>query len=276
MATTAWTGLGDTERMTGKLAHQVAIVTGGNSGIGKATAHLFASEGATVALLARREKEGHEVEEEIKSKGGEALFIRCDVSEREQVEAATQKVMSSFERVDVLFNNAGGGDVRNFPEESDEGWDRVLSVNLTGTFYMCKAVWPHMVAGGGGRIVNMSSVAAQRGFSKSMYDLVGRGPSASYYAAKAGVDAFTRYVAGMGGQHNIRVNGVRPGQIITPATDVGEGQHSFKAMFDMIQILDGPGYPEDVARAVLFLVTDDSRFITGEIINIDGGLPGKL
>ena len=264
------------ERMTEKLADQVAIVTGGNSGIGEATAHLFASEGATVALLARREKEGHEVEAAIRSTGSDSLFIRCDVSERKQVDAAVQKVMSNFGRVDVLFNNAGGGDRGNFPDENDEEWNRVLSVNLTGTFYMCRAVWPHMVASGGGRIVNMSSVAAQRGFSKTMYDLVGRGPSASYYAAKAGVDAFTRYIAGMGGQHNIRANGVRPGQIITPQTDVGEGQHSMKAMFDMIQILDGPGYPEDVARAVLFLVTDDARFITGEIINIDGGMPGKL
>jgi 3-oxoacyl-[acyl-carrier protein] reductase len=133
-----------------------------------------------------------------------------------------------------------------------------------------------MIDQDGGRIVNMSSVAAQRGFSKKMYDLAGFGPSASYYAAKAGVDAFTRYIAGAGGQHNIRVNGVRPGQIITPLTNDGYGSHSLKAMFDMIQILDGPGYPEDVAKAVLFLVTDDSRFITGQIINIDGGMPGKL
>lgn len=262
--------------MSDKLATKVAIVTGGNSGIGESTAHLFASESAKVALLARREKEGHCVEEAIKREGGDALFIPCDVSERKQVDEAVQKVMSEFGSVDVLFNNAGGGDTGNFPDENDEGWDRVLSVNLTGTFYMCRAVWPHMVTGGGGRIVNMSSVAAQRGFSKKMYDLVGFGPSASYYAAKAGVDAFTRYIAGEGGQHNIRVNGVRPGQIITPLTDDGDGQHSLKAMFDMIQILDGPGYPEDVAKAVLFLVTDDSRFITGQIVNIDGGMPGKL
>lgn len=262
--------------MAKRFIGQVAIVTGGNSGIGEATAHLFATEGGRVILLARREQEGHDVEEAIRSDGGESLFIRCDVSERKQVDEAVHEVISQFGRIDVLFNNAGGGDPGNFPDESDESWDRVLSVNLTGTFYMCRAVWDHMIAGGGGKIINMSSVAAQRGFSKKMYDLVGRGPSASYYAAKAGVDAFTRYIAGVGGQYNIRVNAVRPGQIITPQTDVGEGQHSLKAMFDMIQILDGPGYPEDVARAVLFLASDDARFITGEIINIDGGMPGKL
>ena len=262
--------------MPGKLENQVAIVTGGNSGIGKTTALLFASEGAKVGLLARREKEGIDVENAIKSDGGEAMFVSCDVANRQQVDDAVGKIVSAYGGVDILFNNAGGGDRGNFPDETDEGWERVISVNLTGTFYVSRAVWPHLVRGGGGRIVNNSSVAAQRGFSKNMYDLVGRAPSASYYAAKAGVDAFTRYAAGMGGQHNIRVNGVRPGQIITPLTDVGGGHHSFEAMFDMLQILDGPGYSEDVAKVVLFLVTDDSRFITGEIINVDGGMPAKL
>lgn len=262
--------------MPNRLADQVAIVTGGNSGIGEGTAHLFAQEGAKVALLARREEEGHAVEQAIRDKGGEALFVRCDVSDRQQVDAAVQRVADEYGRIDVLFNNAGGGDRGNFPNEEDDGWDRVISVNLTGTFYMCRAVWPHMIAGGGGRIVNMSSVAAVRGFSKKMYDLVGRYPSASYYAAKAGVDAFTRYAASMGGQHNIRVNCVRPGQIITPLTDVGGGHHSLEAMFDSIQILDGVGYPEDVGNLVLFLVSEESRFITGEIVNVDGGMPGKL
>lgn len=264
------------ERMVNKLAGQVAIVTGGNSGIGEATAHLFAYESAKVVLLARREKEGHKVEESIRNKGGVALFIPCDVSEREQVDEAVKKIMSEFGRIDVLFNNAGGGDTKNFPDEDDEGWNNVLAVNLTGTFYMCRAVWPHMIDQDGGRIVNMSSVAAQLGFSKKMYDLVGIRPSASYYAARAGVDAFTRYIASAGGQYNIRVNGVRPGQILTPLTNDGHGKHSLKPMFDMIQILNGPGHPDDVAKAVLFLVTDDSRFITGQIINIDGGMPGKL
>lgn len=262
--------------MPDRLSDQVAIVTGGNSGIGEGTARLFAREGAKVALLARREKEGHAVEQSIRDDGGEALFVRCDVSDRQQVDAAVQRVVDEYGRIDVLFNNAGGGDRGNFPNEEDDGWNRVISVNLTGTFYMCRAVWPHMIAGGGGRIVNMSSVAAVRGFSKKMYDLVGRYPSASYYAAKAGVDAFTRYAASMGGQHNIRVNCVRPGQIITPLTDVGGGHHSLEAMFDAIQILDGVGYPEDVANLALFLVSEESKFITGEIVNVDGGMPGKL
>lgn len=262
--------------MPGKLDGEVAIVTGGNSGIGEATVRRFAREGAKVAIMARREREGAAVRDSVIADGGEAIFVPCDVSDRARVDAAVQAVIDEWGRVDVLFNNAGGGGPGNFPDEADDVWNRVIAVNLTGAFYMSRAVWGHMAAGGGGRIVNMSSVAAQRGFSKKMYDLVGRGPSASYYAAKAGVDALTRYMAGMGGQHNIRVNGVRPGQIITPAVDTGGGHHSLEAMFDFIQILDTKGYPEDVANTVMFLVSDEARFLTGEIINVDGGMPGKL
>ena len=206
--------------MSGRLDGKVTIVTGGNSGIGEATSHLFAREGAKVILMARREEQGIEVQNSIRAEGGEATFIQCDVADVESVEKAVNQAAGTYDSVDILFNNAGGGDKDNFPDETDDGWERVLNVNLSGTFYMCRSVWPFLIQAGGGSVVNMSSVAAQRGFSKNMYDLVGRGPSASYYAAKAGVDAFTRYAAGMGGQHNIRVNGVRPGQIITPLTAV--------------------------------------------------------
>jgi len=262
--------------MSGKLSGQVAVITGGNSGIGEATAHLLASEGARIALFARRVNQGIAVQEAIIAKGGDAKFFTCDVSKSEECEEAIEKVVQEFRTIDILFNNAGTGDASNFPNETNEAWERVLSVNLSSVFYMSKAVWPHMVAAGGGKIVNNSSLASQRGFSKNMYDISGRAPSASYYASKAGVDAFTRYSAGMGGQHNIRVNAVRPGQIITPLSTGGGGEHHFKKTFDMMQILDGPGYSEDVANAVLFLVTDESRFITGEFINVDGGMPAKL
>ncbi len=262
--------------MPGKLTDQIAIVTGGNSGIGEATVHAFAREGAKVAIFARRENEGRAVEAAVRDSGGEAKFIPCDVSDRQQVDAAVQSVVDAHGGVDVLVNNAGGGGPGNFPDEEDDVWNRVLAVNLSGTFYMSRAVWPHMIDGGGGRIVNVSSVAAQRGFSKKMFDLIGFGPSASYYAAKAGVDAFTRYAASAGGQHNIRVNGIRPGQIITPATNTGDGNHRLGAIFDFVQILETKGYPQDIAETALFLVSDDAKFITGEIVNVDGGIPAKL
>ncbi len=262
--------------MVRRLDGKVAIITGGNSGIGESTAHLFAKEGAKVAIMARREDEGQEVQDAIRAEGGDATFIRCDVMDRPLVDSAVEQAVATYGTVDVLFNNAGFGGGQNFPDEDDESWDTVLKVNLNGTFYMSRAVWPHLVSAGGGSVINMSSIAAVIGFSKNMYDIVGRVPSSSYYVAKAGVDAFTRYTASMGGQHKIRVNCVRPGQVITPGATGGGEEHVFKAMFDFTQILDGPGYPIDVANVVLFLASDESRFVTGEIINIDGGSPRKL
>ena len=268
-------------KMTNRLENKVAVVTGGNSGIGEDTATLFAEEGAHVILMARRESEGREVEARINASGGDAKFISCDVGDVESVSSAITLAAKTHGRIDVLFNNAGGGGGGNFPNESDDEWNRVINVNLTGTFYVSRAVWPHLVAAGGGVVVNMSSLAAQRGFSSRMQDEFGA-TSASYYAAKAGVDALTRYMAGAGGRHNIRVNCVRPGQILTPGAtggtvkDADGGHHVFEKMFDYAQIVEGPGYPRDVAQLVLFLASAESRFITGEIINVDGGVAAKI
>ena len=267
--------------MSGRLDGKVTIVTGGNSGIGEATSHLFAREGAKVILMARREEQGIEVQNSIRSEGGEATFIQCDVADVESVENAVNQAASTYNSVDILFNNAGHGSSGDFPESTTEEWNNVINVNLNGTFYVSRAVWPHIVSSGGGAVVNMSSLAAQRGFSPRMHEEFGTA-SPSYYAAKAGVDALTRYMAGIGGKYNIRVNCVRPGQIMTPGatrgtiTDADGGHHVFESMFDLAQIIPGPGYPIDVGNLVLFLVSEDSRFITGEIINIDGGVAAKL
>ena len=267
--------------MANRMDDRVAIVTGGNSGIGEATAHLFAREGGRVVLMARREREGREVEAAIRKEGGEATFIACDVGDVDSVEAAVARAANTYGAIHILFNNAGGGLGGRFPTETTEEWNRVINVNLNGTFYVSRAVWPHLVAAGGGAVVNMSSLAAQRGFSPKMYDEFGTAAS-SYYAAKAGVDALTRYMAGIGGRHNIRVNCVRPGQIMTPGATRGTindpdgGHHVFEKMFEFAQIIPGPGHSDDVANLVLFLVSDESRFITSEIINIDGGVAAKI
>ena len=267
--------------MTKRLENKVAVVTGGNSGIGEDTATLFAEEGAHVILMARRELEGREVEARINASGGDAKFISCDVGDVESVSRAIKLAVETHGRIDVLFNNAGGGGGGNFPDESDEQWNGTINVNLTGTFYVSRAVWPHLVAAGGGAIVNMSSLAAQIGLSPRMRDEFGT-TSASYTVAKAGVDALTHYMAGAGGRHNIRVNCVRPGQILTPGATRGTindpdgGHHVFEKFMDYVQIVQGPGYPRDVAQLVLFLACAESRFITGEIINVDGGVAAKI
>ena len=267
--------------MAGKLDGKVAIITGGNSGIGEVTGQTFAREGAKVILMARRVEQGQAVAQGIRDAGGEATFVACDVGDDQSVLTAVEQAAQVYGEVHLLFNNAGGGAGDYFPEEPQAVWDRVINVNLTGTFRVSQAVWPHIVASGGGAVVNMSSLAAQRGFSPRMQEEFGT-TSASYYAAKAGVDALTRYMAGIGGSDNIRVNCVRPGQIITPGATRGTyndpdgGHHVFEKMFDFAQIVPGPGYSQDVANLVLFLSCDDSRFITGEIINIDGGVAAKI
>lgn len=267
--------------MAKRLDGKVAIITGGNSGIGEGTAHLLAKEGARVILMARREEQGQAVASAIRDEGGEVTFISCDVGDEDSVESAIAEAAGTYGAIHILFNNAGGGGRGHFPDEPTEEFSRVINVNLNGTFYVSRAAWPHIVAAGGGAVVNMSSLAAQRGASPKMHEMFGS-TSASYWAAKAGVDALTRYMAGVGGAHNIRVNGIRPGQIMTPGatrgtiTDPDGGHHAFEKLFDLMQIVEGPGYPVDVANLVLFLVSDESRFITSEIINIDGGVAAKI
>jgi NAD(P)-dependent dehydrogenase (short-subunit alcohol dehydrogenase family) len=262
--------------MPGRLQGKVAMITGGNSGIGEATAHRFAQEGAQVVLLARREPEGYAVQQAIRETGGEALFIPCDVADRGAVEAAVATTIDRYGSLHVLFNNAGGGSGVIFPEESDEVWERVLRINLTGTFLMCRAVWPHLIAAGGGVIINMSSLAAVVGVSETVREMTHALPSASYFASKAGIEAFTRYIAGLGASHNIRVNCVRPGQILTSRLTTAAGEHRYARHFEVVQLLKGPGRAEDVANTVLFLASDEARFITAEVINIDGGAAAKL
>lgn len=260
--------------MPGKLAGKVAIVTGGNDGIGAATARRFAREGAKVAIMARREPEGLEVREDIRRDGGDATFIPCDVTDGKAVEAAVEEAVSSYRALDVLVNNAGGATGGLFPDEADDTFDATVRLNLYGTFYMSRAAWPHLAEAGGGAIVNVSSVAAVIAHNKRSFDAGGAiGPPSAYAAAKGGIEAFTRYIAAKGGHLNIRVNCIRPGQILVPR--MGE-THPIRPYFDMRQLLNGPGTPEDAANLALFLASDDARFITAETIDLDGGYGAKV
>jgi NAD(P)-dependent dehydrogenase (short-subunit alcohol dehydrogenase family) len=262
--------------MPGRLSGKVTVVTGGNSGIGEATARLFAREGARVAILARRESEGRAVEKAIQDEGGEATFIGCDVTQQAGVESAVSQAVSLYGALHILVNNAGGGAREMFPDESDETWERVLRVNLTAAFFMSRAAWPHLVKADSGAIVSVSSLAAVSGASPAVLEKFPVLPSASYYAAKAGLEGFTRYVASVGAPHNIRANCVRPGQVLTKRLTTASNEHVFARHFEIWQLIQGPGYAEDVANAILFLASEESRFITGEIINVDGGAAAKL
>ena len=262
--------------MPHRLDNKVAIITGGTSGIGKATVELFAKEGARVVFMARGAEEtgrglpgGRAVEAAIRAEGGEVTFIACDIGNANMVEAAVAEAAKTYGPINILFNNAGGGGGGSFPDSTDEEWTRVIDPDLTGMFYVSRAVWPHIVAAGGGAVVNMSSLAAQQFFTPRRHKELGAA-SLSYYAAKSGIDGLTRYMAGVGGAHNIRVNGVRPG-LMNRDRQAGEGG---RVRDD--QIIPGPGYGEDVAYLVLFLACDESRFITAQTINVDGGVSGFI
>jgi 3-oxoacyl-[acyl-carrier protein] reductase len=192
------------------------------------------------------------------------------------VEAAVAKALDRYGSLHVLFNNAGGGARAIFPKESEEEWERVLRVNLTGTILMCRAVWPHLITAGGGVIINMSSLAAVAGVSETVRETTQAMPSASYFASEAGIEAFTCYLAELGASHNIRVNCVRPGQILTSRLTTATGKHRYARHFEVVQLLKGPGRAADVANTVLFLASEEARFITAEVINIDGGAAAKL
>ena len=262
--------------MARRLQGKVALITGGNSGIGEATARLFTREGARVAILARREAEGHAVQESVRAEGGEITFFACDVTDRAAVESAVAQTVKLYGGLHVLINNAGGGAREIFPEESDETWERVMRVNLTACFLMCRAAWPHLIKSGSGSIVNVSSLAAVSGVSEAVLERNPVLPSASYIAAKAGLEGFTRYIASLGGKYNIRANCIRPGQILTQRLTTAAGEHVFARHFEMWQMIKGPGYAEDVANAMLFLASEESRFITAEMMNLDGGAAAKL
>lgn len=263
--------------MAGTLTGKVAIVTGGNSGIGEATVQRLAREGARVAILARREAEGAAVAQSVQQAGGEAAFVSCDVMERAAIESAVAAVVERFGAVHILFNNAGGARGHGLTSPGDEAWDWTLRLNLTSAYIMTQVCWPHLTAAGGASVVNMSSTAAVVGASEAQQGLVAGLPPPGYWAAKAGIEALTRYTATIGAPHNVRANALRPGQIITPLTTrATPGHHSLESLYQHVQLTAGPGYPEDVANLVYFLASNESRFINGQVIDIDGGTAAKL
>ena len=262
--------------MANKLEGKIAIVTGGNSGIGEATGKVLAGEGAKVALLARRQDKGQAVQAEIRGAGGDATFITCDVSDDASVESAVAQTVETYGGVNILVNNAGGGAFGGkagepMRLENNATWDRVIGVNLTGPFYMTRAVWPHMVAGGGGVITNISSGAAGMGFTTKLLEIGGGFDVSSYYASKAGLEGLTRVTASMGGPENIRVNTIRPQLIVDK-----QGRHWLEGLRELLQIQDGQLQGVDIANAVLFLSSEVARYINGVTLEVGGGFVSKL
>lgn len=248
-----------------RLAGRVTAITGGALGIGRATALLFAAEGATVVLGDVEVGAAEKVAGEITERGGRAIAVGVDVGDAGQVQAFVDRVVAEYGRLDVMFANAGIAHSAPFLEHPEAQWHRVLRVNLTGVFLCCQAAARQMVKQGGGRIITTASINGFRGVE----NLVG------YNAAKAGVIELTKTMAVELAQHHITVNAIAPAQIDTRLT------RSLPAEARQRRVERIPmgrfGEADEVARAALFLASDDASYVTGHTLAVDGGyLAGGL
>ncbi|MCM3005638.1 SDR family NAD(P)-dependent oxidoreductase [Priestia koreensis] len=240
----------------GKLQDNVAVITGGASGIGAETARLFVSEGAKVVLVDLNEEKGKAFEEELKAITPHVLFIKADITSEEEVENIFAQAVSTFGTVDVVFNNAGIGRVHPSHDLKYSEWRKTVNVDLDGVFLVARESIRNMLKTGGGTIVNTAS----------MYGWVGSPGSAAYNAAKGGVINLTRSLALEYADQNIRINALCPGFIDTPIIPEED-----KQALASITPLKRLGKAEEMAKAVLFMSSDDSSFMTGSSLTLDGG-----
>lgn len=242
------------------LTGKVAMVTGGAQGIGKAVALLLARNGADIIAADINLEKAEETVREIQLLGRKALAVKVDVGSFDDVIRVVQTVLEKFSQIDILVNNAGINRDKLILRMTEEDWDAVLTINLKGTFNCTKAVVRHMSKQRSGKIVNIASVVGE----------MGNAGQANYAASKAGVIGFTKTVAREFAQRGINVNAIAPGYIETPMTDVlaEKVKEELRRMIPMERL----GKPEDVAEAVLFLVSEASSYITGQVLNVNGGI----
>lgn len=243
------------------LENKIALVTGGGSGIGKAIALLYASEGAKIVVSDVNETGGNETVSEIKAKGGDAIFVKADTSKPDDSKNVVEQAVKKFGGLHIAVNNAGiGGPLLPVGEYPIAGWDKVISVNLSGVFYGMRYQIPAMLSSGGGSIVNMASILGK----------VGTKGSPAYVAAKHGVVGLTEAAALEYADKKIRINSIGPGYIVTPLLTKSLDSAAMKVL-EGVHPMGRLGTSEEVAELALFLNSDKASFITGSYYNIDGG-----
>ena len=248
-----------------RLKGKVALITGASAGIGKASAKLFAQEGALLGLFDINEQDGTQVAQEICDAGGKAKFIKVDVSKADAQEAAIEECVGVFGGIDVLYNNAGGAPPRddhllNMPLDE---FDLAIGLNLFGPFAACRSVIPHMENRGGGAIINTASIRS----------MIGTSGADGYTSAKGGIVTLTRALAVQCASKNIRVNAIAPGAVLTERIKalMAAGNDSGPDQKMVERHLFGLGSPDQVAPVALFFACEDSCWITGQILPVDGG-----
>ena len=247
-----------------RLKDKVAIVTGSTSGIGIGIAKLFAAEGANVVICGRREEKGQAVVNDIINEGGEATYHFMDITVPESIEKLFEDTAQKYGKIDVLVNNAANVALKDgrVDELTIEMWDSIFQSDLRGTFYATKCILPYMQKNEmGGSIINIGSMASCAG------DI----SSTAYACAKAGVDMLTQSTATQYGKSNIRCNCVRPGLIVTPQNEANVPQ-VLKDIFLSNIMVNRYGCPEDIGNMCVYLASDESSYVSGQIINVDGGL----
>jgi len=243
-----------------KLTGKVALITGAAQGIGKAVALLLARNGADIVVSDINLEKAEETAKEIESIGSKAIAIKVNVASLNEVEQMVEAVLEKLGKIDILVNNAGITRDKLILRMTEEDWDVVLDVNLKGTFNCTKAVVRHMAKQRSGKIVNIASVVGE----------MGNAGQVNYSASKAGVIGLTKTIAREFAQRGINVNAIAPGFIVTPMTEVlpEKQKEELKRLIPMERL----GKPEDVAEAVLFFVSEESNYITGQVLNVNGGI----
>jgi len=248
-----------------RLQGKVALITGGTSGIGSATAIRFVEEGASVTITGRNVERGEQVVKDIVEKGGAALFIQSDVRRANDCRNAVDKTLERFGKIDVLFNNAGVFHPKTIPDCTEEEWDETIESSLKGAFLMSKYALPSMIEQGSGSIIHTSSG----------WGILGGDMAAAYCAAKGGLIVMAKAMAIDHGPDGIRVNCVCPGDVLTPMLPDDAKKRGMSWDDYAVGAADRPlgriGVAEDIANAVLYLASDESSFVTGESLVVDGG-----
>jgi len=250
-----------------RVENKVVIVTGGSLGIGRETCLLLAKEGANVAVTDVLDKEGKELTAEINRLGGVAAFWHLDVSDEKEVGSVFADVVKKFGKIDATVNNAGiAGIDKPTHELTEKEWDEVMSINVKGVFFCTKHTIPYMQKSGGGSIVNLSSI----------YGIVGAGDIPPYHASKGAVRLMSKNDALYYAKDNIRVNSVHPGFIWTPLVEkFGNNTPGFREHLDSLHPIGHIGESIDIAYGIVYLVSDESKFVTGSELVIDGGYTCK-